>query len=193
MAEILLFHHAQGLTEGVLGFADRLRGAGHTVHTPDLYDGHTFQTLDDGIGYARETGFGTVQERGINAVDGLSADLVYAGFSLGVMPAQQLAQTRPGARGALLFEACVPPSEFGSAWPAGVPVQIHGMDADPFFAGEGDIDAARSLVDGAEQAELFVYPGDQHLFADSSLPSYDAEATALLTERVLGFLTGVER
>ena len=191
MAEVLLFHHAQGLTEGVVAFADLLREAGHTVHTPDLYDGHTFQTLDEGIGYARETGFGTVLERGVRAADMLASDLTYAGFSLGVMPAQQLAQTRPGARGALLFQACLPTSEFESPWPAGVPVQIHGMDADPFFAGEGDLDAARALVEEADDAELFVYPGERHLFADSSLSSYDADAAALLTQRVLAFLEGV--
>jgi dienelactone hydrolase len=191
MAEVLLFHHAQGLTEGVIGFADRLREVGHTVHAPDLYDGHTFRTLDEGIGYAQEIGFGNVLERGVCAADDLPADLTYAGFSLGVMPAQKLAQTRPGARGALLFESCIPTSEFGSSWPAGVPVQIHGMDGDPFFVGEGDIDAARALVEEAEDAELFLYPGDRHLFADSSLSSYDAEATALFTQRVLDFLKRV--
>lgn len=191
MAEVLLFHHAQGLTEGVIAFADRLREAGHTVHAPDLYDGRTFPNLDDGIGYARDIGFGTVQERGVRAADEFPSDLTYAGFSLGVMSAQKLAQTRRGARGALLFESCSPPSEFESPWPAGVPVQIHGMDADPFFAGGGDIDAARALVDEAEDAELFVYPGGRHLFADSSLSSYDAEAAALLTQRVLDFLKGI--
>ncbi len=114
MAEVLLFHHAQGLTKGVLAFADTLRGAGHVVHTPDLYDGHTFASLDEGVGYAQQVGFGTVMERGVQAADDLPAGLVYAGFSLGVMPAQRLAQTRPGAAGALLLEACVPTSEFGS-------------------------------------------------------------------------------
>jgi dienelactone hydrolase len=188
MAEVLLFHHAQGLTAGVLAFADELRRAGHTVHTPDLYDGRTFATLDDGLAYAREVGFGNLLDRGVSAADGLPNELVYAGFSFGVMPAQKLAQTRAGARGALLFESCAPVSEFGTAWPAGVPVQIHGMDADPFFAGGGDIDAARELVESAEDAELFVYPGDQHLFADSSLQSYDADAAKLLTQRVLDFL-----
>ena len=188
MAEVLLFHHAQGLTPGVVAFADDLRAAGHTVHTPDLYDGHTFRTVEEGVGFARDTGFGTIVERGVRAADDLPSDLVYAGFSLGVMPAQQLAQTRPGARGALLLEACVAPSEFGSSWPDDVPVQIHGMEADPSFAGEGDLDAARALVDEAADAELFLYPGDQHLFADPSLPSYEAEAAALLTKRVLAFL-----
>jgi dienelactone hydrolase len=140
------------------------------------------------MGYVREIGFGEVMERGVRAVDGLPAELVYAGFSLGVLPAQRLAQTRAGARGALLFYSCVPVSEFGSTWPDGLPVQVHAMDADPYFVDEGDIDAARELVDEAKDAELFLYPGDQHYFADSSLPSYDADATALLTRRVLDFL-----
>ena len=192
MAEVLLFHHAQGLTPGVIAFADELRRAGHTVHTPDLLDGRTFGSIDDGMAYAQQLGFpGEVLERGARAVEGLPADLVYAGFSLGVLPAQMLAQTRPGARGALLFYSCVPVSEFGSAWPDGVPVQVHGMDADPIFVDEGDIDAARELVGLAEDAELFLYPGDQHYFADSSLPSYDAAAAKLLTERVLAFLERV--
>jgi len=191
MAEVLLFHHAQGLTEGVRAFADRIREAGHTVHTPDAYDGHTFETLDEGLAYAKEVGFGTVVERGVRAADDLPAGLVYAGFSLGVMAAQQLAQTRDGAKGALLLESCVPPSEFGTSWPAGVPVQVHGMDDDPVFAHEGDLDAARALVAEVDDAELFTYPGNQHLFADPSLSTYDADAAALLTERVLDFLERV--
>ena len=191
MAEVLLFHHAQGLTEGVIAFADRLRGAGHAVHTPDTYDGKTFDSLEDGLGYARGVGFDTVISRGVQAVESLPADLVYAGFSLGVLPAQQLAQTRSGARGAVLIDSCVPTSEFGGPWPADVPVQVHGMDADPFFAGEGDIDAARALVAEAKDGELYTYPGDRHLFADSSLTAYDPEAAELLTQRVLDFLMRV--
>jgi dienelactone hydrolase len=113
---------------------------------------------------------------------------VYAGFSLGVLPAQLLTQTRADARGALLCYSCVPVSEFGPSWPEGVPVQVHGMDADPIFVGEGDIEAARAIVDESPDAELFLYPGDQHYFADSTLPSYDADASALLTRRVLDFL-----
>ena len=189
MAEVVLYHHAQGLTDGVLAFADEVRRAGHTVHAPDLYEGRTFDTLDEGIAYARRTGFDTIGERAVAAAAGLGEALVYAGFSLGGMPAQRLAQTRAGARGALLFHSCAPVSEFGEAWPAGVPVQVHGMDADPFFTEEdGDLDAARALVASTEQAELFLYPGKEHLFADASLPSYDGEATALLTSRVLAFL-----
>ncbi len=190
MAEVLLFHHAQGLTPGVRAFADVLRAAGHIVHTPDLFDGRTFPSIDAGMAYIEATGFDDLRASGVRMADDLPHELVYAGFSFGVTIAQQLAQTRPGARGALLFHSCIPISgewAFGP-WPNGVPVQVHGMDADPFFVGEGDIDAAREIVETVENAELFLYPGDQHYFADSSLPSYDASATALLTQRVLEFL-----
>ena len=190
MAEVLLFHHAQGLTPGIRAFADDLRAAGHTVHTPDLFDGRTFGSIDEGMAFVREAGFDDLIERGVRAADDLPSELVYAGFSLGEMVAQKLAQTRHGARGALLFYSCIPISgewAFGP-WPDGVPVQIHGMDADPFFVGEGDIDAAREIVETVEDAELFLYPGDQHYFADGSLPSYVPDASALLTRRVLAFL-----
>jgi dienelactone hydrolase len=192
MTEVVLFHHAQGLTPGVVSFAEQLRRVGHTVHTPDLFESRLFEDLDQGISFVNDIGFGEVVNRGVQAVQGLSPDLVYAGFSLGVVPAQMLAQTRPGTRGALLFYSCVPVSEFGESWPSGIPVQVHGMDGDPFFVGEGDIDAARDLVKQAEQGELFLYPGDQHLFADSSLPSYNAEASGLMLQRVLAFLASLE-
>jgi dienelactone hydrolase len=191
MADVLLFHHIQGLTRGVVAFADELRAAGHTVHAPDLYGGRTFGSIQEGAGYAQGEGAPDFDAMADEVAAALPEALVYAGFSSGVMQAQRLAQTRAGARGAVLMEACVPISgdwAFGP-WPDGVPVQVHGMDADEFFAGEGDLDAARELVATVgERAELFVYPGDQHLFADSSLPSYDAAAATLLTERVLAFL-----
>ena len=189
MAEVLLFHHAQGQTEGFRAFADELRAAGHTVHAPDLFDGKTFDGLDDGVGHARQVGFDVILQRGVDAAEGLPTELVYAGFSMGVMPAQQLAQTRPGAKGALLLNAALPTSEFGTPWPDGVPVQIHGMEDDEWF--QEDLEAARELVDEADNAELFLYPGNRHLFADSSLGDYDPEAAALLKQRVLSFLGAV--
>ena len=189
MAEILLFHHALGQTPGVLSFAEELRAAGHIVHTPDLYEGRTFTDVNEGVRHAgREIGFDTVRERGRTAAEGLPDGLVYAGFSLGAMPAQELAQTRPGAQGALLFHSAIPASEFGSGWPEGVPLQIHMMENDPWAA--EDLPAAQKLAEN-ESAELFVYPGDVHLFADNSTQDYDEEAAALLKERVLVFLQQV--
>ncbi len=191
MSEIALFHHALGLTPGVVEFAEQLREAGHTVHTPDLFEGRTFSTIDEGVAHAGEIGFGEVMGRGDRAVEGMSAGLVYIGFSLGVLPAQRLAQTRAGARGAILCYSCVPVTEFGDSWPKAVPVQVHGMDADPIFVGEGDLEFAEELVGQADDGELFLYPGDQHYFADRTLPSYDAGAAALMTRRMLEFLSRV--
>jgi dienelactone hydrolase len=189
MSELVLYHHVQGLTEGVRSFADDVRRAGHTVHTPDVFDGRTFDTIDEGMAFAREAGFGALAERGVAAADELGPDVVYAGFSFGVMAAQELAQTRSGTRGALLMYSCLPVSEFGDAWPEDVPVQVHGKDADPFFL--EDLEAAQALVGSTDRAELFLYPGKEHLFADSSLPDYDAAAAASLMERVLAFLDGI--
>jgi len=193
MAEVLLFHHAQGVTPGITAFADELRAAGHTVHVPDLFDGQTFDSIDAGMAFVKSQGFDELRERGVRTADDLPPGLVYAGFSFGEMIAQQLAQTRTGARGALLFYSCIPISgewAFGP-WPEGVPVQIHGADHDPIFVDEGDIDAAREIVAKVDDAELFLYPSDQHYFADRSLPSYDPKATALLMSRVLEFLARV--
>ena len=196
MAEVVLFHHVQGLTEGVRAFAGELRAGGHIVHTPDLFDGERPATIDGGIARVQSIGDDVLRERADRVVADLPAGLVYAGFSFGAATAQRFAQTRRGARGALLYESCIPITDewaFGP-WPERVPVQIHGMDRDPFFALEGDIDAARELVEtvGSELAELFVYPGDRHLFADSSLPSYDADAAALVIQRSLEFLERVD-
>jgi dienelactone hydrolase len=191
MTEVVLFHHALGLTPGIHSFAERLRQAGHTVNAPNLFDGRTFARVHEGVAHAESIGFGEVMARGERAVEGLPSELVYVGFSLGVLPAQRLAQTRPGALAAVLCYSAVPVSEFGDSWPEEVPVQIHGMDNDPIFVGEGDIDFAREIVDQANDGELFLYSGEDHYFADDTLPSYDAEATALMTERILGLLARV--
>lgn len=195
MAEVVLFHHVQGLTGGVLAFAEALRAGGHTVHTPDLFEGMQPATLDDGVAHVQSLGDEVIDERADRAVADLPEGVVYAGFSFGAATAQRLAQTRPGPRGALLYESCLPITGDWAIgpWPEGLPVQIHGMDQDPFFALEGDLDAARELVEtvGSGLGELFVYPGDRHLFADSSLASYDAEAATLVVERSREFLDRV--
>jgi dienelactone hydrolase len=194
MAELLLFHHIQGLTAGIEAFAEDLRRAGHTIHVPDLFDGQTFESISEGAAYANGEGHPDFSALADEAAAQLPTGIVYAGFSYGVMEAQRLAQTRSGAAGAVLVDACVPISgewAFGP-WPSGMPVQIHGMEADEFFAGDGDIDAAREIVATVGPgAELYVYPGDRHLWADSSLPTYDAAAAALLRQRVLAFLAAL--
>ncbi|MCQ1952144.1 dienelactone hydrolase family protein [Arthrobacter sp. zg-Y238] len=193
MANVLLFHHALGLTSGMDAFAEVLREAGHTVTVPDLYDGRTFTELEDGVAYAQEMGMDTIEELGVSIANRFPAEMVYIGFSLGVIPAQRLAQTRPGARGAVLVSGCIPLRAFADTWPAGVPVQIHGMDADEEFVDSGDLDAAENLAASTPDAELFLYMGASHLFADISQPDYDMDAAFTLTRLVLQLLERADK
>jgi dienelactone hydrolase len=184
----MLFHHAHGLTPGCLSFADELRSAGHVVHVPDLYEGRTFTELEEGVGHAEEVGFEVIIERGRSAAAELAGELVYLGFSLGALPAQALAQQKPGAKGAVLLGSCNPATEFGREWPQGVPLQIHAMEGDEWF----ELDVGRELEGTIDGAQLFLYPGDSHLFADEGLADYDEKAAALFKERVLSLLDDVE-
>ena len=186
MAVILLFHHAQGLTEGINAFAEELRSAGHHVTVPDLYDGLTFPTVETGVEHAKNLGFEALLAAGVAAADGLPNGVVYGGFSLGLMPAQKLAQQRPGARGALLYHGGIPVTEFGEVWPDGVPLQAHVMRDDPW----GDVEDVKELVAQAD-GELFLYEGDAHLFTDSSLDAYDPDAAKLVMKRTLAFLNSL--
>lgn len=186
MAHVLLFHSVLGVTPGLTAFADELRAAGHRVDTPDVFDGHTFDSIEAGVAH-EESLWPGIRDRALATADDLPAELVYAGISMGGMYAEELALTRPGARGLVLFETCAPPSAFEAEPPEGLAMQVHGKEDDPFFAGEGDLDAARELT-AQTGGELHLYPGSQHLFADSTVPWYDAESTALMTKRVVDFL-----
>jgi dienelactone hydrolase len=182
MAEVVVFHHALGLTDPVRRLAVALRDAGHTVHTPDLFDGRTFDTIEDGVAHAEEIGFPTaIVDRARAAVASLPSDLVYVGFSLGVLSAQSLAQTRPGARGAVLCYSALPLGEWDDNWPAtwpnGVRLQLHIVE------GDEDFEFAQRLAATVPAADLYVYPGTEHYFAE-----HDEQAATLLTQRVLAFL-----
>ncbi|GAB3602405.1 dienelactone hydrolase family protein [Kineococcus gypseus] len=191
MVDVVLFHHVQGLTPGVRALAAALAGTEHTVHTPDLYGGRTFATLADGLARARSLDAPTLRREVDALVDALPGPLVHAGISWGVLHAQRLAQTRPGALGALLLEACLPVGEDGfGPWPAGLPVQVHGVEDDESFAGDGDLAAARDLAErvGPQHAQVFTYPGCDHLVLDASLPTHDPGTTALVVQRARDLL-----
>lgn len=189
MAEIVLFHPALGLSNGTLAFADDLRAVGHTVHTPDLYEGATFSDVNEGVRHVEQLGFGTIIKRGEQAAESLPSEVVYAGFSLGGLPAQKLAQSRPGARGVLLFHAFVSPDQLGSPWPSGLRGQIHMMEQDPWL-GE-DLPAAREFAAKVTDVQFFLYPGKGHLFTDKTLADYDPAASRKLWDRVISFLDRV--
>jgi dienelactone hydrolase len=182
MAEVVVFHHALGLTDPVRRFADALRDAGHTLHTPDLYDGRTFDTIEDGMAHSEKIGGPmAIVDRARAAVDPLPSEVVYVGFSLGVLAAQSLAQTRPGARGGVVCYAALPLGQWGDNWPAtwpeGVRLQLHILE------GDEDFEIAQGLASTVPGAELFVYPDTEHYFAER-----DDKAAALLTQRVVAFL-----
>jgi dienelactone hydrolase len=195
MAEVVLFHSALGLRPGVTAAADRLRAAGHNVHTPDYYDGEVFDDLDEGLRKRDELGYAEIAQRARDAVARLPAELVFAGFSLGAMPAELLAATTPGTRGAVLMHAAIPVKGFGGfgveRWPAGVPVQAHYAAEDPWVEA-GEVAALGDAVRGAGAAfEEHAYPGSGHLFADPDLPGYDRASSEEMWRRVLDFLDRV--
>lgn len=181
---MILFHHALGLTDGVRAFAERLRAEGHDVVLPDLFDGTTFRTIEQGVAHAEAIGFEEIIARGEAAVAHLGLGLVYGGFSLGALPAQKLGQNRGGAKGVLLYEGGVPLSALGERWPDGVPLQIHAKEDDAW----SEVPVLHELARSVPGAELHLYPGSDHLFTDASLDSYDAEATELVIERTLSVL-----
>lgn len=184
MTDVLLFHHAHGLTSGVHAFAERLRERGHRVTTPDLYGGRVFDDLSEGVDFAQGMGMEAVIAAGSAVADSLPHEIVYAGFSLGALPAQKLAQTRPGALATVLYHSGEPSDAFGCPWPAAVALQIHVTEGDEWT----EMDALQGLVAEADDGELFVYPGSAHLFTDESLDEHDAGAAALVLERTLALL-----
>lgn len=197
MAEVVLFHSVLGLRPGVIAAAERLRAAGHTVHAPDYFDGEVFEDLDDGSRKEEALGYREIARRTGEAVAGLPAGLVFAGFSLGAVQAELLAASRPGALGAVMHGA-VPVETlnefFGvERWPEGVPVQVHHAKEDPWVDAEGEVAPLGDAVRGTGAAfEEHAYPGSGHLFADPDLPEYDRASSEEMWRRVLAFLDRVD-
>lgn len=188
MADVILFNHALGVTDGVRSFAERLREGGHQVITADLFGGETFDTLEEGVAYEEQLGWDEMVSRSETAIAPLQPEVVIGGFSLGAVYGQRLAQTRPGALGALLYHGGdIPLADFGGPWPDGVGLQIHVSEVDPWFNREG----GDQLVADVPGAELFRYPGSGHLFTDRSWEEYDETSTTLVIERSLAFLDRV--
>lgn len=191
MATIVLFHHALGLTSSLRDYADVLRSFGHEVVTPDLFDGRTFADVHQGVAHAESIGFDRLVHQAEAAADRVASEAVFVGFSLGVLPAQHLVQTRPRSRGAVLFYACAPESMLAHPLPDGVPVQIHANEFDPFFVHDGDIDHARALVTSHPSVELYLYPGTGHLFAETNHPDFENDSAMQARGRVASFLAAL--
>jgi dienelactone hydrolase len=190
MVHVVVLHHALGLTEGVRAFAEGLRAPGRDVLTPDLFDGRTFATIEDGVAHAEALGMSELIARGFAAIPPGPAPLLAVGISLGVLPAQAIAQQRSGMLGAVLVSACLPHRSFDERWPRGVAVHVHACEGDPWFAEGGDREAAEELVAVSGDARLQLHPGDAHLFVDASLPDFDADATDAVVASVEAMLAG---
>ncbi|WP_194785264.1 dienelactone hydrolase family protein [Actinomyces haliotis] len=191
MATIVLFHHVLGLTDGVTAFAQALRDAGHDVLTPDLFEGRTFTDLPAGLAHAGEIGDDELLARAEHACADLPADVVYGGFSLGVMPAEHLLLTRPGAAGGLLLHSFIEPAQLEGSWPEDCPVSLFAMDADPFLVEDGDLDAARSWQPAHPNLGIHLYPGAGHLFMEPGSRDYDPAVTSGVVDDVLAFLAAL--
>jgi dienelactone hydrolase len=198
MAEVVLFHSVLGLRPGVTGAADLLREGGHTVHTPDLFEGEVFDSIEDGMRKEEEIGFREIVSRARESVAGLPQGLIYAGFSMGVTSAELLAAERPGAAGAVLMHGAVPVEAleeyFGvERWPDRVPVQVHYAVDDPWVEAEGEVATLGDTVRGTgSDFEVYVYPGSGHLFADPDFPDYDRASSEEMWERVISFLNKID-
>jgi dienelactone hydrolase len=192
MDEILLFHSAQGLRPGVRAAADILRAAGHSVRTPDYYDGEVFDTLHEGIAKRDRLGIEEIRRRILAIGDELEWPTVFMGFSLGAYAAQLLAAHHPFARGAVLIHGGGPVEAVtGDKWPSWVPVQVHHAVEDPWIDPAEIAALGEEVVAAGSVFGLHTYPGDAHLFADPDLPGYDPDSAALLWRRVVGFLARI--
>lgn len=185
MIDVLLFHHALGLTEGVTAFADELRAADHRVVTPDLFDGVVFDSVTAGVAHAEGIGFGALIERGIRHTSEVADRFSVIGFSLGALPAQKLAQTHDGVAAAVLCFSAIPLGEFANAWPAGVGLQVHIGEEDELAT--EDLAAAKELTAQAP-GELFLYPGPGHLIVDVTSADYHREHATQILARTKAFL-----
>jgi dienelactone hydrolase len=188
MSHVILFHHALGLTEGVEAFARQLRNAGHSVTLPDLFDGERFSALDEGVAHVDAVGVEGLLNAGADVVGDALSEVVFGGFSLGALVAHKVAQTRPNARGALLYHyGDVPMSVFGDSWPSTVPVQFH-ISEDDEWRESGVVEDFVEAVESAATVELFEYPGSGHLFTDSTSSEFDPVAARQAIRRTISFL-----
>jgi dienelactone hydrolase len=184
---IMLFHSTYGLRPAVHRAADRLRAAGHEVWTPDLFDGRTFDTVEEGMAYNEELGKEELLKRAVLAAAPYSErGLVYAGFSLGAATAQTLALGDAKARGLLLLHGTSDIAATASV--DGLPVQLHVAEPDAYETDDWLSAWYLQMRKVGADVEVYRYAGAGHLYTDSDLPDYDEEAAEATWRVALGFL-----
>lgn len=187
MSDILLLHSALGLRPAVTQFAELLRAGGHTVHTPDFYDGALFEASAEGLAHRDEVGarelFGRVQ----SGLETVPDDAVLAGFSLGAAFAQRLAGDRPQALAIVLMHSVAAPR---GDWRR-QPVQVHRYESDPFIEQDDVRDLQSAVQSSGAIFEDVVVPGRGHLFTDLDTPDGNRAARDAAAQRVLDLLDGL--
>ncbi|MBO0913532.1 dienelactone hydrolase family protein [Streptomyces laculatispora] len=187
LMNIMLFHSTYGLRPAVHAAADRLRAAGHEVRVPDIFAGHTFETVEEGLAFQQETGKEELLKRAVLAAAPYSdSGLVYAGFSLGASVAQTLALGDAKARGLLLFHGT---SDIApSASVDELPVQLHVADPDPYETHDWLNSWYLQMRQTGADVEIYRYPGAGHVFTDAELPDFDQASAELAWKVAIGFL-----
>ncbi|KPC81399.1 MULTISPECIES: dienelactone hydrolase family protein [Streptomyces] len=184
---IMLFHSTCGLRPAVHASAERLRAAGHEVRVPDLFEGHTFETVEDGMAFKEQLGKDELLKRAVLAAAPYSDQgLVYAGFSFGASVAQTLALGDAKARGLLLLHGTSDIAENASV--DELPVQLHVADPDPFESHDWLTSWYLQMQRTGADVEVYRYPGAGHLFTDPDLPDFDQAAAELAWKVAIGFL-----
>lgn len=189
--KIVMFHSAYGLRPAVRAAAERLRAAGHEVYVPDLYDGRTTDTVEEGMKIKDAIGREELLQRAVAAAAPHSDQgLVYAGFSLGGSIAQTLALGDEKARGLLLLHGTSDIAD--DAVTDQLPVQLHVAEPDPFES-EDWLNAwyLRMAKTGAD-VEVYRYRGAGHIYTDPELHDYDAEAAEQTWAVALSFLADLD-
>ena len=190
MAELLLLHHALGVTPALQRLAARFRDAGHTVVLPDLFEGQVFGTVEEGMAHVESVGMDTLAARGEDTASDLDPGFVVCGISLGAIAAQRIGVDHDAVAAVMAVSSCLPPGYLPGPWPHSVPLRVVASKGDTMFNEEGDLDAARGYVD-AGVARLKLLDGGEHLFMEANDPDSVA-ATAWLTETLLHLLDRVD-
>ncbi|WP_061963326.1 dienelactone hydrolase family protein [Demequina aurantiaca] len=189
MTQVVLLHSALGLTEDVKEWADGLRGQGHEVHVPDLFDGDTFDSIDAGVDRVDSLGMVGHLERARELTAGVEGPRVYIGFSFGGALAQILALQEPDAVAAVVLHGAMSPAWFDiTTWPTRLRMQLHYMSDDEWVE-QDEVAALRALAP-AGAIDEFTYPGESHLYAFANFDDYDEQASELTFERIAEFLDG---
>lgn len=191
MAQLLLLHHALGVTSALRRLADRFEDAGHDVVVPDLFESRVFASVEEGMEHVESVGIETLAGLGEDAASDMQPGFVVCGISLGAIAAMRAGVSNDAVAAVVVASACIPEEYIGGPWPRTLPLRVVASREDAMFRDEGDLEAATEYTHSAQQAKLKLMPGREHLFVEADDPESTA-ATEWLVETVMRFLDRVD-